>query len=279
MEYIEQQRLKELQSKNIEPDPKWEKTCNEAGVTGVILNCEIHGDYEEKVLNFGFKDIKLTNCMKCQAEKNKSELEELKALENKLSLERVYENRIDCGVPKRNVGLTFEDFKCDTIEQQAAKTKVLNWKEKFDRNKNECPSMIITGSVGTGKTMLASCLVNSVTEQYRSPARLIKLIDMIRALKETWRKDSEKTESRVIEILSNIPMLIIDEVGMSFDSDTEKMFIFDVIDGRYQNKLPTVIISNLNIEGIKNSMGERVVDRLRDGGGVLIGCDWPSMRK
>lgn len=244
-------------------------------------HCDKHGDFEVRFTPHFRQDQFFVNewCPKCANEAKKRKDEEERIKQEKFQEERLLSNKISSGVPKRNVSLKFDDFNCLNEKQSAVKNKVTNWLNKFNEDKSTCPSMIITGSVGTGKTMLCSCIINSITEPYSRKGRMIKLIDMIRKLKDTWRRDSERTEIEMIEHFSNIPLLIIDEVGMSFDSDTEKMFIFDVIDGRYQNKLPTIIISNLNIEGIKNSIGERVVDRLRDGGGVLVGCDWGSFRK
>jgi DNA replication protein DnaC len=72
--------------------------------------------------------------------------------------------------------------------------------------------------------------------------------------------------------------LIIDEVGMQFGSDTEKMIIFDIIDGRYNNMLPTILISNLELSEVKELIGDRSIDRLREDGGVVVAMKWASNR-
>ena len=56
------------------------------------------------------------------------------------------------------------------------------------------------------------------------------------------------------------------------------MFVFDVIDGRYRNMLPTIIASNLNMDGIKECVGERCVDRMREDGGKVVAFDFESQR-
>ena len=43
--------------------------------------------------------------------------------------------------------------------------------------------------------------------------------------------------------------------------------------------LPTVLISNLGIDAIKDAVGERIIDRLREDGGDLVAFDWDSHRK
>ena len=106
-----------------------------------------------------------------------------------------------------------------------------------------------------------------------------KMIDMFREIKETWRKDSPITELELIKKYSTVDLLVIDEAGVNYDSDTEKMFIFDIIDGRYQEMKPTIVITNLDMEELKKVMGDRVVDRLRDGGGEAVAFNWESARQ
>ena len=70
----------------------------------------------------------------------------------------------------------------------------------------------------------------------------------------------------------------VDEIGVQFGSDTEKMFIFEVLDGRYNKMKPTILISNLPISGIKECIGDRCIDRLREDGGKVIVFDFESQR-
>lgn len=256
-------------------------------------NCEKHGEYEFRYQDcFGGSIMVSEFCEKCA--KEEKEEEEIKEAERiKAQYEKaMIDERIRCGVSKRNSKSTFNEFECSNDGQNKAKSSAIRWVDKFKSNKESAPSMMITGKVGTGKTLIASCILNElVIHPHELPIsqvthrrvgnnyKIIKLIDMVRSLKETWSKSSEKTERDLIKYYSSLDLLIIDEVGMGFESDTEKLFVFDVIDGRYQNEMPTILISNLNAEGIKGSIGDRAVDRLRDGGGILIGCDWDSYRK
>jgi DNA replication protein DnaC len=139
------------------------------------------------------------------------------------------------------------------------------------------PSLILNGGVGTGKTALAACIVGEVIDS--RTVRLKKAIDLVRELKETWKKDNLQTEKEIIKFYSELDLLIIDEIGMQFGSDTERLFIFDVIDGRYNENKPTIIITNLGMEAVTKTIGERTVDRLREDGGQMIRFDWESYRK
>jgi DNA replication protein DnaC len=120
-------------------------------------------------------------------------------------------------------------------------------------------------------------MVNRLVEQ-RIRCRIVKLADLVREIKSTWAKTSERSESDVIAFYSALPALFLDEVGVQFGSDTEKLLISEIIDNRYQELRPTVLISNLDITGVKQCIGERSYDRLREDGGKVIAFDWESYR-
>ena len=54
--------------------------------------------------------------------------------------------------------------------------------------------------------------------------------------------------------------------------------VFDVINERYENLRPTIILSNLTTEEIRAYLGDRVYDRLRENGGKAFVFDWDSYR-
>lgn len=246
-----------------------------------IVICEKHGEYTlteiPNPMAALFDDLKISKttwsgyCLKCSQERAEKEIME--------ESERVKSNlearRRNAGISLRNMNKTFDDYVCDDgAKQQQAKSKFIALSKDVLEGKGF--NLIAAGGVGTGKTLLACALVDSICDHKR--CELIKVIDLIREFKATWAKCSENTEIDLINYYSKLDLLIIDEIGVQFGSDTERLFIFDVIDGRYQNMKPTVLISNLSIELIKESIGERVIDRLRDDGGQLVVFDWKSCR-
>lgn len=236
-------------------------------------NCKIHGDYQLKEIEVMGKLMSVGRCKQCDEIEKKEKEEKEKAKEYKYAVRR----RRDAGIGNRTMFAKFSDYKADTgSKQEHAKKTFMRLSEAIVNNGTTF-NIIASGGVGTGKTLLASALIESVIDE-RVSARIIKCIDLIRSLKETWSKKCEFTEREIIEKYSNLDLLIIDEIGVQFGSDTEKLFIFDIIDGRYQNMLPTVLISNRPIDQIKEEVGDRVIDRLREDGGTLVIFDWESAR-
>lgn len=252
---------------------KYEGTCD----SGVILNCDKHGDYPQKKLTwFNGKVTLFSNCPACVKEKRDEIQEREKAKADADEKARWERAQSRAGVTPRNAEMRFKNYRTETPEQKHIHDTCNSYAKRiYDGEQVE--SMIITGKVGTGKTMIATCMINAL---YKSKQVLIiKLADMLRYIKGAYQNGAEYTEFQAIEKFAKYDLLILDEVGASRETDNDKLLIFDVIDGRYQNMLPTVIISNLNIDGIKEVLGDRVVDRLRDGGGKMIGCNWESYRR
>lgn len=240
--------------------------------------CAKHGEYEFKYSQMSEDRCWVFDaCPKCVAEQNEAdrikeeEDEKQRKIDNeKRRRERV---RVNAGISKRNLYKTFDHYICANDGQLKAKNDCIKYIDSFPCEK----SMIMVGGVGTGKTLLASAMLDSLVDKYK--CEIIKVIDVVRELKATWSKDSDTTEEQLIKFYSGLDLLILDEVGSQFGSDTEKLFIFDIIDGRYQEMKPTILISNLDIDGIKDAIGERCVDRLREGGGTMIAFNWDSCRQ
>lgn len=253
------------------------KTIDKIPETPEIKNCKKHGDYEVKYSQIGRgKCWVFDNCGKCVDEEDEAIRikDEKEKTERDIEFKRKHRemNRTNAGISKRNLYKTFDDYICTNEGQSKAKNDCERFVKEFPSEK----SMIMVGGVGTGKTLLASAMLDSLVDNNR--CEIIKVIDLIRHLKSTWAKDSDNTEEDLIKYYCKLDLLILDEVGSQFGSDTEKLFIFDIIDGRYQDMKQTVLISNLDIDGIKDVIGERCIDRLREGGGSMIAFDWKSSR-
>ena len=74
---------------------------------------------------------------------------------------------------------------------------------------------------------------------------------------------------------------VLDEIGASksVPSDFELLTLFAIINGRYERMLPTVIISNLKADELVGAIGERCIDRLREGAPIVVKFKWESARR
>lgn len=150
--------------------------------------------------------------------------------------------------------------------------------DNFDQARKTGASLIFCGGVGSGKTHLAVGIAHAVIAMDKV-AVFTSVVGAIRTVKDTYRRDSDIKEAQAIAKLIEPDLLILDEVGVQFGSETEKMILFEIINGRYERLKPTIVISNLAKDALTDYLGERVVDRLREGGGRMVIFDWPSYRR
>ena len=244
----------------------------------VSLKCDRHGEY------FGFSEynelLKRTlrsQCPVCIEEKNKAyALAEMKAASER-KMFKVRELLKDATIPPRFLSRSFENFRTDTEQKSAALKKCKGMADNFDYCLQHGTSLLMCGKPGTGKSHLAAAFAANIINQGRS-AVFTSVLKAVRSIKDTYRKDSHITEQQAINSLIDPDLLILDEVGVQFGSETEKMYLFEILNGRYENVKPTIVISNLTAEEVKNYLGERVIDRLSEGGGGVLVFDWESYR-
>lgn len=170
---------------------------------------------------------------------------------------------------------TFESFEAVTSEQRRVATACQQFVDGFSRTGGG--GLWLIGPVGTGKTHLGAAMTIRTTFDRKLGAVMTTGRELVRELRSTWKPKAESTEEELIEFFGDTSLLVLDEVGVGFGTEAEQTQLLDVLDMRYQLQRPTVLLSNLKPEQIRDAVGERSYDRLREGSKVLV-CNWPSHR-
>lgn len=237
-------------------------------------HCETHGAYQSRNI---CRDI-WTPCPRCseeaeakaQVERGKRERAEAMAL---------WEKRLGHAcIPVRFKDRRLESYIAETEGQRHALAFAEAYADNFDDVLRTGRSALLIGRPGTGKTHLAVGTALRIMARDGRTVLFIKVSDAIRRVTDTWGRCNGETETEAIAALTYPDLLILDEVGMQSGSNTEKRILFDFLDGRYAKRRPTLLLSNLDIDGVRASIGERVFDRLREDGGEVVVFDWTSYR-
>jgi DNA replication protein DnaC len=192
---------------------------------------------------------------------------------------------IGSGITPRFRDSTLDSFvtASDNPELANALTKALSkcraYAEQFPEHYRAGRAALLVGNIGTGKTHLACSIVQHVIREHGARAVITSAAGIIRVAKGVMRKGAQYTDSDVIEELAAFDLLVIDEVGAQAGTEYERCLMHEVIDRRYQMVRPTVLVSNLTLEQLAAFIGERALDRLRQGGGVQVGFTWGSVRR
>ncbi|MBV6492535.1 MAG: DNA replication protein DnaC [Turneriella sp.] len=127
--------------------------------------------------------------------------------------------------------------------------------------------LFLIGPPGTGKSLLASMILNELILTAQLSCRYVKISrDFFQQLRTTFSNDSStygKTETVFNEIAQQ-DILVIDDFGIQSDSDWEQRMLYDLVDARYEADLPTIITSNIDLEAVKNLFKGRIYSRLTE---------------
>lgn len=251
--------------------PDWLDTSNEpAEVTEKPATCETHGQYTSRHIIA----MVWSRCPQCEAQRRSAE--EAQAEEDARKAREARHRKLigRAAVPERFVGRTFENFNADTDDKRRALSILRDYSDDFDENARSGKGLILSGKPGTGKSHLASSVLQSHLDK---DVLYATCLDLIRMVRETWRRDSDKSERQVLAYLSGLDLLVIDEMGVQYGTDGEQTILFDVLDGRYRAMKPTILLTNQDAEGLKAYLGERTFDRLRETC-KLVPFEWESYR-
>lgn len=248
--------------------------------------CSEHGDYQSTVMRIG-PNVHRSPCPGCfkitEAQRKVDEAiaqeAEAKAFQLKLNRERIEEKTGAAMIPKRFLNKRFDDYQIDCTGQQRALDACKDYAHNFSDNLEAGRCLILSGKVGTGKTHLAASIADYLINQTEYSVVFRSLHSILQAIKNTYGEDSTSSEMEIFKILTKPDLLIIDEIGATKSTEFELATLFALINTRYENQLPTVIITNLEAKELAGSIGDRCVDRLRENGGRALMFDWASKRK
>ena len=237
--------------------------------------CDVHGRYSENGIIFGDHPIKWTGCGACK-EASKLEVEAKSKIREQIKAQELIEYRLNkAGIPIRFRDRTLDNYIADTPAKKTSLTIARDFSENFDENHKSGMTLIFSGKAGTGKSHLAIAIAQSVMPKYT--AMYINALDAIRMIRDTWRKGSEKSELDVLDMFGSVGLLVIDEVGVQYGTENEQMLMFDIVNRRYRDSMPMILLTNLGHAGFSDYMTERSFDRLRENG-KWVSFEWESFR-
>ena len=183
------------------------------------------------------------------------------------------------GIPLRYADCRLESYQVENDGQRQALQTAREYIKRFDEFYDVGTSMLFSGRPGCGKTHLAVAIAREVVEADYS-ARYVTAADLIRAVWDARerRYTDQKNEDQVLNSFAGVGLLALDEVGAQPATEARQATLFEVISRRYDATLPTLVASNLAIDGIGQHLGERALSRLRQDGGRIVTFDWSDYR-
>ena len=200
--------------------------------------CHERKDGEVKSL-MDMKFIFKNNC-KCDRER----FEKQKQREKEQEIERLKKS---CFISMSQWAYTFDNYKG---EKDKSYTIAKNYVKEYEQMKKENIGLLFCGTVGSGKTYLACCIANALIEEYMLRVKIRNFAQIINDLQKSGF-DFDKNE--YIESLTNVSVLILDDLGIERDTSYAKEQVYNIVNSRYLKQKPTIFTTNLPYEKIQNS--------------------------
>lgn len=207
--------------------------CDYYGKDG-LLRCGKCGTPKEHKTPPEFGSITVRCLCECEAKK-REELKRKLARQNRQ--ERLRNEAFNNQMMLENT------FTADDGANPVLMTAARNYAEKFDIFKKMHKGLLFYGSVGTGKSFAAACIVNHLIEE-GIPARFTNFSEI-----EAERREDEDA----IKDLGRFDLLVLDDFAAERDTSYMREIVFAVIDARIQSGKPMVITTNLTAEELKKA--------------------------
>lgn len=211
----------------------------------------------------GHKDFGKT--LPCVCLSSEVEAEQRQALYRHSGLPGLASATFDNFIPSGRAGISApaaESLRAAYDAAQAYARQPLGW-------------IVLQGGVGCGKTHLAAAIANAVvagdTAAYFETAP-----DLLDRLRAHFGDSEEHNFTEAFERIRNAPLLVLDDLGTENQTPWAVEKLFQILNYRYTNRLPTVITTNVPLDRIEARIRSRMQD---DNLSLLIEIKAPDYRQ
>lgn len=204
---------------------------------GLLMCGKCHTPKRKRIKPIDREILVVIPC-KCEQEVMEKEAEEKRRQE-----------RFDKAMELTRCSLIGEKFKqanfdtCTVIKGNARQLKICkryaeNFEELFKKNQG----LLLYGDCSTGKSHAAACICNYLMKELHPvyATSFVKLLD-------------EKVDVQMIlNMMEKVELVLIDDLGAERDTAYAQEIVYNIIDGRYQQKKPMIITTNLSLHEMQN---------------------------
>ena len=157
--------------------------------------------------------------------------------------------------------MTFDSFDWKRVNLLPEQRE--NLKYAFDTALNFAKSpegwLVLQGETGCGKTHLAAAIANYHLQGGKT-ALFIVVPDFLDHLRSTFSPESTVSYDQLFEEVKNTPLLILDDFGEQSTTPWAQEKLYQVINYRYNARLPTVITTRLTTDEMASPIVSRFFD-------------------
>ncbi len=157
--------------------------------------------------------------------------------------------------------MTFENFEPHGrvgLYPEEAKSIEMAYHQAQVFSENQQGWLFFQGGYGCGKTHLAAAIANFAV-QIGVPTLFVTVPDLLDNLRFALSEVENSFEAQFNEV-RQIDLLILDDLGTQNATPWAQEKLFQIINFRYINRLPTVITTNMRLDQIEGRIRSRLID-------------------
>jgi DNA replication protein DnaC len=161
---------------------------------------------------------------------------------------------------------------------------VIAWADRAAADYRDAGFLVLTGSIGTGKTHQAYGALRRIAEA--GPKRFEMIATTAPDLYGLLRPGgSDKSSEYELKRLCRIPLLLLDDLGTEKLSEFTEETTTRIVNHRYNESLPLLITTNLPVradsgpsQDLVTRLGDRLASRLAQTA-TVVRLDGPDLRR
>jgi DNA replication protein DnaC len=150
---------------------------------------------------------------------------------------------------------TFEDFEPTIPGTEEAFEAALAFAQEPDHR-----WLFLAGSCGVGKTHLAVAIAKYAMQWHQMSVYFAVVPDLLDHLRATFDPKSGSAYDDRFTSIRNAPLLVLDDLGTENATPWAREKLYQIINHRYSEQMPTVITSNVELRKVDDRIVSRMLD-------------------
>jgi len=171
---------------------------------------------------------------------------------------------------------TFENY--DVLPGNKAWFHVAkSYADNLTANLSVGKGLMVLGSPGNGKTHLLAA-IGKVAQAQNHTVIIRSVPALLKRFQQTFGGDSHTNESDLMDVLRDVELLGLDDLGAEHGTPWAKSQLYYLIDERYRFHKSVIVTSNATLDELERRLEPRTLDRLCEMCGGFVENKAPSRR-